>query len=334
MTDDYYELFQILGFDQQKIKQQFQIASEYSISWNYDQDVRMLTNMLDQDSRTILLSVDRNPIDVDFSNRSLGYLNKVQNQFDGKVKILSFDLNMLYSRKLTNFVYFPVFLAGQLLEKDYQKNLDKKFRFSYLSRQARFHRLWFYQNAKFYFGSHDIVGVECLNYNNQLSNYNNIPADLDRFLNRSVDLLADVPFRSPGVSENDDIEDVPIWDNQHPAYNAVFNINGESSNQDDVIFLTEKTYKAIRSQCMLLTLGNPGTKQALTRLGFDLPWDKDLPLIEKINWLTDLIKNNTIQDCQAIYRVNLPCIEHNYHRFYSDELRKIFRDHVCEQLYL
>jgi hypothetical protein len=240
-----------------------------------------------------------------------------------------------------NQIYFPNFLLHQILlsrEFDTQNNNRKFLRFSFLSSQVRFHRLWLFQCAKSFITDQDCFVVHKTNYRNYDSNF--AITHSKQYLGYAADLYQDIPYYSPGSQD----EFVDIFANDvgnggdhninHPAYSAVFNITGETSVESDQIFVSEKTWKPIRSMSLPLCLGNPNTNAMLQRWGFETGHDQDLPLLEKIHWISGLMRDWDHAECLKFYNHHEDVVKHNYYRLHDAGLLKQFRDYILSRLKL
>ena len=99
------------------------------------------------------------------------------------------------------------------------------------------------------------------------------------------------------------------WDNFHPAYNAMINITAETITGDDIM-ITEKTWKAYRSGCLVVNFGPTQGPLYLKQLGLEI-WDEYDPCLsidDKITLITELWQRN---DIEHIYAKNIEMIKHN-----------------------
>jgi hypothetical protein len=105
--------------------------------------------------------------------------------------------------------------------------------------------------------------------------------------------------------------DITYTDISHPAYQSCVNITNESWNQDDLLFITEKTWKAYAAKCLVINYGSKGIPAELEKLGIQIwkEYDLDLSYPEKINHIINLFQRNDIEE---IYKSNTAMVEHNY----------------------
>jgi len=324
----YKRFFENLKID--KIVSNFQTFNEQILSIPNRLDVLKQTYVKNKKPQLIL--ADSNPHQMG----DLTALLKQTRQAGIPLKILTGNLLELFNNN-ADLIYFPTWYITQKVERDCQSE-HKKFRFSFLSSQARFHRLYFYQQCKSYVTDKDCFAVHLTNVDNQLGF---IKSQMAKTLGHTIDLMADIPFISQ--SALDEYQEIfkqypenssGDHTNQHLAYSAMINITGESNTDADQVFITEKTWKAIRSRCLTMTLGNDGTVSALNKLGFELPGevDPELPLLEKIEFIVDRIKLWDIEYCSIMYKKHIDSIEHNYDRFCSQALKNVFVDQIKEKL--
>jgi hypothetical protein len=264
----------------------------------------------------------------------------IKQSFGDRVIILSSDANDMFDQS-NNQMYFPSFLLHQILNSrqfDTPNNNRKFFRFSFLSSQIRFHRLWLFQCAKSFITDRDCFVVHKTNYRDYDSNF--AMTHSKQYLGYATDLYQDIPYYSIGSQD----KFVDIFANDagnggdhnidHPAYSAVFNITGETSVESDQIFISEKTWKPIRSMNLPLCLGNPNTNSMLQRWGFETGHDRDLPFLEKIQWISTIMRDWDYAECLKFYNHHEDIVKHNYHRLHDAGLLKQFRDYILPRLKL
>jgi hypothetical protein len=93
------------------------------------------------------------------------------------------------------------------------------------------------------------------------------------------------------------------------------NINGETSETDQVL-LSEKTWKAYRSGCLVVNYGPEQATQTLKDLGFEI-WDEFDQVgsyDHKANLIIKLMERDDISD---LYQQNLDMVKHNVSWFYN-----------------
>ena len=94
----------------------------------------------------------------------------------------------------------------------------------------------------------------------------------------------------------------------------------ETAKEQDGIFITEKTLKAITYGKPFIINGDPGSIEYLKSIGYKTfadYWDESYDLsgsVEKIQKITDVIKNicvMSLADINAMYNDMLPILKHN-----------------------
>jgi len=308
---------------------------ENFITWNRDQDLTNIKNTIDTYSRHIILCFDSNPFSDYDKMHCRQYLVDLTQEFPKQVYLFSGDLNQFFDSNATE-IYFPTFFIQQRETRFINhQTTNKKHRFSFLSNQVRFHRLWMYQQAKPYLTPEDCFAINGATYSSPGTNF--IDLDCQRYLGSIQDCMLDVPYFSEGARDQWSIDfqtdsTVVDYHNQHPAYNACFNITGESSCDENQIFITEKTWKTIRSYCMPLLLGNPGTSAALAKLGFEIKYNNDSSIIAAVDNIVDCMKSWDSDTVQDIYHANQELLTYNYNRFYSTDLKLLFKNYIQQRL--
>jgi hypothetical protein len=116
----------------------------------------------------------------------------------------------------------------------------------------------------------------------------------------------------PAMIDNDDqnlCNSINHCDNLHPAYNAMINITGETLTGDDVM-ITEKTWKAYRSGCLVVNFGSTDTPLYLKQMGLEIweEYDPCLPIDDKIKLITELFKRT---DINQMYEKSTEMIKYN-----------------------
>jgi len=212
-----------------------------------------------------------------------------------------------------NTAVWPEFLIAMSQLHNFQISQTKKYRIGYLSGGLRYHRLQLWQQIKPYITDHDIVvanqfGIE--NYENTFD-HTKIPLALAQECLQQW--LKQLPWSNlPGLIDNQDqtlLNAVDPWNNSHPAYNTLVNITGETLTDDDFM-ITEKTWKAYRSGCLVVNTGPIYVPAYLKQLGLEIweEYDKCLPTLEKILLIKELFQRDDIAD---IYQSNIGMIQHN-----------------------
>ena len=325
----YETLFNLVNIS--NLTQYYNIVCPSLLAGNRSTDIDLLQNYSGQ--KKILITADTDP----YPSKLYDYWLSLSNELPNRIKILTSNLDVFFQD--SQLIYFPTWMLNQLLQKNYQTT-NKTFRFSFLSSQSRFHRLYFFQQVKQYLTDSDCFAVYATNHDNQESFVTN---DSIKYLGRPENLTTNIPYFSS--TANDRIEEYfdgattqqqTQFTNQHNAFASMFNITGESNIDNDFVFLSEKTWKPIQSRCLFFTLGNIDSAKLLTNLGF-LLFDKDkqsLTLLDKINYISNVMRDWDLDACQQLYKNNIDLVEYNYARLYSKELKTLFKTYLQERLEL
>jgi hypothetical protein len=315
--------------DLHNLNQKYQVVHPQQLCNNRDIDLAFLRTI----GKPLLIAGDSDP----HGPQQYQYWLSLIKELKVTGHVLTSDLKSFFEPN--SFVYFPRWLLTQLLQKNYQ-TANKSFRFSFLSSQARFHRLYFFQQAKPYLTQDDCFAVYATNRDNQDAF---VIKDSMQHLGHVADVYAEVPYFSERVTERvpDFLESVTKnqlvqFTNQHVAYNAMINITGETDARDDIVFFSEKTWKPIQSRCLFFTLGNSDSDRLLAQLGFQIfqQRDQDLTLLDRISYIKTAIKEWDLAKCQQLYQDHIELVQHNYNRLHSQDLQKLFKSYLQERLEL
>ena len=282
--------------------------------------------------KPLLLFLDSNP----FSNVYYQDILKICDQVNVPVKILSGNaLHFFEGNK--QLIYYPTWFFQQRQQRNFQKSKkNKKYRFSFLSNQPRFHRLYLYQLCKSCISDQDCFAVSLNNFASQQSH---LQAHMQEYLGSTIDITADLPFASTvardryykSLVRNPTVVD---YSNRHPAYQAIINITGESGFEPDQVFITEKTWKPIRSKCLIINYGNAHTVDVLKRFGFQSNQllNQNDNIVNQAEMIADQMQLYSYEDCCKIYQHSSEILQHNMERFYGDDVVNMFVTHIENQL--
>jgi len=97
--------------------------------------------------------------------------------------------------------------------------------------------------------------------------------------------------------------------------------------------LSEKTWKAYRSGCLVINFGPEKSTDALKDLGFEIwdQFDQAGTLEHKTRLIIDLMKHSET-DIEYFYQQNLPMIKHNLELYNSDAFLKKFAQMAIDKL--
>ncbi len=110
-------------------------------------------------------------------------------------------------------------------------------------------------------------------------------------------------------------------DESHLFQNVFMNVVNETHHPDDLVFITEKTYRSINYCRPFVINGDSGSLKYLQEMGFktfDKFWDEsydtddDHTKIIKICKILERVCTMDIKDLQTLYQEMLPILSHNY----------------------
>jgi hypothetical protein len=227
----------------------------------------------------------------------------------------------------TNVAPWPMWPYFQRQEKNYQLDKPKTRRVSFLSGSLRYHRVKLLYDIKPYISPKDVVVV------NRIGNfYWHVPNNAD--LNQMDQWLQGLPYTNQSkffdyTGAGDTPPDRQHW-NMHPAFEACVNITGETCWNDQVL-LSEKTWKAYRSGCLVINFGPANSTDALRNLGFEIwnQYDQTGTHEHKTQLIIELMKRD---DIEQLYQINLPMIRHNVELYNSESFLKNFAQMAIDKL--
>jgi hypothetical protein len=226
-----------------------------------------------------------------------------------------------------NVAPWPSWPFYQRMEKNYQLNKPKTRRVSFLSGSLRYHRVKLLYDIKPYILDNDVVVV------NKIGDfYWHLPELVDT--NQIEQWLQELPY----VNRKEFYDYTGAGDtppegqqyNAHPAFEACVNITGETCWNDQVL-LSEKTWKAYRSGCLVINFGPANSTDALRDLGFAIwdQYDQTGTHEHKTCLIIELMKRD---DIQYLYQQNLPMVKHNLALYNSDAFLKKFAQMAIDKL--
>ena len=227
-----------------------------------------------------------------------------------------------------NVAPWPCFPFYQQQEKNYQLGRSKTHRVSFLSGSSRYHRIKLFYDIRPYITPEDVIVI------NKIGNF---PASVPYnalSLGQIEQWWHDLPY----VNRKEFLDYTGAGDtppekqefNQHPAFEACVNITGETCWNDQV-FLSEKTWKAYRSGCLVINFGPANSTDALRDLGFEIwdQFDQTGTHEHKTKLIIDLMKRD---DIEHLYQQNYPMVEHNVALYNSDAFLKKFAQMAIDKL--
>ena len=258
-----------------------------------------------------VLCMDGNPFDID---RVMARINV---SFDPpEVFVLHWDATRPPSR---NTAYWPIFFLDQRLSR-LPPTQTRQSRISMLSGRMRSHRLRAFQSVRPYIQPTDVIVV------------NRIGAGFPPLDPDVADLENELPFATQLEYIDHDQDSIGTHDHNiiaHPAYRACVNVTAETLGPTAGIFVTEKTWKAIRAECLPYHFGCLGIPQYLEDLGF-LPW-----MSQGRTWqdqLQDLVLLFQRRDLPEVWHESRNITQHNLALFQSRELHDILTQPALRQI--
>jgi hypothetical protein len=259
-----------------------------------------------------------------FRNKFIQKLSEKINHYADKVKIVSGNIYNLWDD--TEILYFPHFYTSQLLLRNHQTSATKKFRLGYLSYQPRLHRLFLmHKISPVIDNSTDIVSVSLPNLTNNTKTYLENECISNGIL--LSDILGNVPYTTKNATQTDEFFRKNDHTNKHNAYDCLFHLAGETDCSSDTVWLSEKTWKSIRSKCLTINYGDSGVPTCLQKLGFhvDTRYDPSLEWFNKAEWIRDFFAEHDYDQCKKIYIDNYLDICYNFEYFNSETLKNVFQ---------
>jgi hypothetical protein len=208
---------------------------------------------------------------------------------------------------------WPQFLISMHMLNNHQLFRNKNYRIGYLTGGVRYHRLQLWEKIKDLATEEDVVVANLFgikNYENTINYQTTSPEQAKQSADRWFKQL---PWSNkPEYIDNIDQTELHPknqWENDHCAYNAMINITGESTT-DDQFMITEKTWKAYRSACLVINFGPTNVPDYLSKMGFGIwdEYDKNIDSVSKIKLIQELFCRDDITD---IYHKHKNMIKHN-----------------------
>jgi hypothetical protein len=210
-----------------------------------------------------------------------------------------------------NVAPWPMWLIMQQLELDHWANKPRQHRISMLSGSMRYHRLLLYRAVKPAIQSNDVVVVNRIGDFARSVPFNCLTPE------EIVQWEQELPYAS-----QEEFFDYPVkgavtsWDcvpncgeNTHVAFSAMVNITNETVDNSQCL-LSEKTWKAYKSGCMVVNYGATGACDFLKSQGF-WTWDEydtGDHYSQRTKKLTELFRRDDIEHVYSCYKHN---IDHN-----------------------
>jgi len=308
----------------------FTLVHENELSKNLESDLNILQKYK---HKNVLLMYDSNPV-WDFEEYFLELAEHTDNVFLSSANML----NLWGSHP--KIVYLPTFYFSQVQHKNFQTE-NKNYRFSYLSNKARFHRIYFFHRVKEHMIEEDVFKVsnDAFRRDWWKQKYN---FEMKKWLGKEDKTIEEsIPYESENsilcnqqLNTFDDLTN--DHSNRHIAYDSCFNITGETDIEKGYVFVTEKTWKAVRSSVIPIFLESSDTFDSLSELGFNFENEINIKtdFMSKINHIEECMVKYTLEDSIKYHRSHMSVIKINMSRFYDDKLKNIFVSHIKDKLKL
>ena len=237
------------------------------------------------------------------------------------------------------FIHFDFFLEQQkVLENKFLPLTEIKHRYLSMAQGvARHHRFAItyslFKNNLLQYGAISCTGYENFAYNGSTETTDEYISKLENF---NKPTFATFKNMLPLTIDNKSTQiEVPDWgsdpdpinlhqngrDESHLFKNVFLNVVNETHQPDDLVFITEKTYRSINYCRPFVINGDSGSLQYLKEMGFktfDKFWDEsydtddDHTKITKICRIVENVCSMDIQELYALYHEMLPTLQHNY----------------------
>ena len=322
-TDSHRQQFDHLGLDNLADAVVFVHEDVFLDQHNLTSQLHMLNSIYCATKKIPLICLDTNPFD------SLDQLaRQIQQQISMPFFILGCDARPdAYTH--SNVGYWPFWLIQQQSEQNFQTSCTKKHRISLLSGIPKSHRLKLFAAIKTEITDLDVVVV------NQLNVKNKIDENFDEILNQ-------LPWSNHTHYLDISSADSYIHSSQqnnHMAYSACVNITaetvkfyiGSNYNYDSLHFITEKTWKAYRSGCLVINYGIDNLPNTLEQFGFQIWKDYDIcgTIDQKIDRIVELFQRRDIFD---LYDQHKHMVQHNQHLVLSQQLTKHMTESTIKKI--
>jgi hypothetical protein len=228
-----------------------------------------------------------------------------------------------------NVAPWPSWPFFQRMEKNYQQDRPKTRRVSFLSGSGRYHRIQLFYDIRPYITPKDVIVI------NKIGNFEKSVPRSALSPGQIAQWWHDLPYANNKEFYDytgTGIDDPPQGQqfNSHPAFEACVNITGETC-WDDQVLLSEKTWKAYRSGCLVINFGPANSTDALRNLGFEIwdQYDQTGTHKHKTGLIIELMKRD---DIHQLYQQNLPMVQHNVELYNSDAFLKKFAQMAIDKL--
>ncbi len=309
--------------EQSKLASQLAFINEHSLKiqqLDAEHDANVIMRCRAETGRLPVLALDSNPYDIET------YINKLENYIDPNLFfVFNPDIRVERSTRL-NVSPWPSWLINQHLHENCQINLNKTKRISFLSGVPRYHRILLFKKIKPYVRNTDVVVINTFSK----SMFENTIPISDKNL-EVMHWLDELPWSNCDTYFDTPQEEVCAyldgW-NTHIAYNACINITGETVAGDQML-ISEKTWKAYRSGCLVVNYGINEIDKWLTKIGLQVWEDYKQTDNTQLDNIVNLFKRN---DIEHLYQQNFDKITYNTNLVNSLNFAKHLAESAIEKL--
>jgi hypothetical protein len=207
-------------------------------------------------------------------------------------------------------------LFYQQKNKNFQIDQPKQYRVGFLSGSSRYHRIKLFRDIRPYITDQDVVVV------NKIGDFHHSVPPGKLTSEEIESWWQELPYSSrPEFYDYTGSGNTPPRNpgsNNHVAYTACVNITGETCN-DYQVLLSEKTWKAYQSQCLVINFGPSHATTTLKSFGFEI-WNQ-FDQVGSHSYKTQLILAMMQRDdIEDLYFQHVSMIQHNYELFNSKSL--------------
>jgi hypothetical protein len=265
-----------------------------------EHDATVIMRCRAETGRLPVLTLDSNPYDVDT------YLDKLEKHIDPNLFfVFNPDIRKEVSSR-PNLAPWPSWLINQHLQKNCQINLDKTKRISFLSGVPRYHRILLFKKIKPYIKDNDVVVINT--FSKQMYR---ITMPMVDNCNEKLSWLDELPWANSQEyfdTPQTEVNASNCGSNNHIAYTACINVTGETLGHGSQMLISEKTWKAYRSGCLVVNYGIDGVDQCLAKFGLEVWQDYKQTNKTQIENIVDLFKRDDIEN---LYQKNFDKIVYN-----------------------
>ena len=243
-----------------------------------DQAVKFVKKNLELFTKRKLIPVFMDPLEGnDYIAPDIDYFcNQFYNSFD--VYYISADYKLKFRNNLFKFIYNDQWVK-HVKPQDKPITYDVGKTYINCNRVARYHRCVLMQS---------LIDNDLLKdgYNTWANTYDAYSEFAEQYPKNTINQYKYDILDVENITEANPTQLVPL---EH-CKNTMIYINTETHVDNNVLFLSEKTYKPISIGMPFMSLGNPGTLEYLRELGYatfsrwiDESYDLDYPLTTRIN---------------------------------------------------